>query len=485
MRRWKTITALLVILVLISLTACNPFGAQKEEIVQQLVEVVSGNLTVSVNGSGKIQTVKEAKLSFGTSGKIDQLLVEEGDTVNQGEVLARLDTDALELARNQAQVALTQAQVALTQAELAVYTAKYNLDQTRDKKEALELALLNAQINVRTAKHHLDETRDIYTWPDIEIAKNDVDEAKAYVDYANERLNAATTPAAQNQWLATLAYAQARLTAAEAKLNAMIKSYDTEEVAIARLQVTAAEMAEAQAQKDLNALNKEITLKEQQMASAKESEEPSRQSVALARRSLEQAEKNLKDAVITAPFAGVVAAVDAEEGDTVTAATTILHLVNTNQMELVVEVDEIDIPEVKPHQKAIVTLDALPDAEFTGKVTTILPLPVEVGGVVLYKVKISLNVPEGSGIRVGMSASADIIIKQRQNVLLVPERAIEMDSQGRPVVKVLVNGQKEERAVVTGISDGLNTEITSGLEEGETVVIERTKPKTPTPGLFQ
>lgn len=91
----------------------------------------------------------------------------------------------------------------------------------------------------------------------------------------------------------------------------------------------------------------------------------------------------------------------------------------------------------------------------------------------MYEVKIGFSVPEGSGLKVGMSATADIIIDERSNVLLVPDRAIKQDSQGNPVVEVMVGEQVQERPVVIGISDGIQTEIVSGLKEGEVVVIEK------------
>ena len=69
-----------------------------------------------------------------------------------------------------------------------------------------------------------------------------------------------------------------------------------------------------------------------------------------------------------------------------------------------------------------------------------------------------------------MSATVDIIIDERSNVLIVPDRAVGKDSQGRQIVKVLVDKQTEERVVVTGLSDGFDTEIISGLKEGEVVL---------------
>ena len=468
MRRWRIMAAFLLCLILVGVTACNAFG-EEEETTQQVVEVVRGDLIVSVSGSGNIETSRDARLSFGSGGRIDKIYVEKGDEVSQGEVLAELDADALELAKTQAEVALTQAELALTQAQLNQQTAEYNLKNTQDTKDTLELALLNAQINLRNAEHHLDETRDIYTWPEIEVAQDDVDDAKAFLDYL---LSFGPT---QEQ----LDYAQARLDAAESTLDAMINSYDTEEVAIAKLQVEAAVMAEAQAQKNLDELIEDITIMELQLEAAKASVEQARESAALGRESLDQAQKQLDEAIITAPIAGVVASLSAEEGDIIPSPTMspqpVIYLIDPTGLELVVEIDEIDVPEVKLGQEVIIELDALPDTEFKGVVTIIYPLATEVGGVVLYDVKIELDVPEDSGIKVGMSASADIILANRSNVLLVPDRAITEDGEGRTMVKVMVNEQIEERLVEIGISDGFDTEIINGLREGEMALIERAK----------
>jgi len=148
----------------------------------------------------------------------------------------------------------------------------------------------------------------------------------------------------------------------------------------------------------------------------------------------------------------------------------IIKLIDPTSMELEVEVDEIDIPDVEVGQEVIITLDALPDREFDGAVATVYPLPTEVGGVIVFNVKIELDVPGGSGIRVGMSAETDIVLASRADVLLVPDRAISEDSEGNTIVNVVVDDDLEERPVVVGISDGFNTEIISGLKVGETVL---------------
>jgi multidrug efflux pump subunit AcrA (membrane-fusion protein) len=147
-------------------------------------------------------------------------------------------------------------------------------------------------------------------------------------------------------------------------------------------------------------------------------------------------------------------------------------------MELVVELDEIDVPDVSRRQRVIISVDALPDALLEGRVVSVSPLPKVEAGVVSYEVKVGFDVPPGSNLRVGMSATVDIVLSDRSNVLLVPDRAIEFDPQGMPVVRVLVTQEPEgvteieQRSVVIGLSDGFQTEIMSGLWEGETVVLE-------------
>lgn len=492
-------------LAVLGTTACDSLGGGDGEVIQQMVEVTRGDITVSVTGSGKIETSRDAKLIFESAGKVDKILVEEGDRVSKGDVLSRLDTSALELTRAQAQVSLTQAELALTQAQLSQKEAEYNLKNTRDTEDALELALLNAQINLDTAQYNLEQTQDLYTWSDIKIAQADVDESERYLEYCLEKLykylpeikegvypkfdEDFSETAGYKVWQDRVVHAQARLNAAKDRLEAMQSGRDTEEVAIKKKQVEAAEMSLAQAQKDLDELAEDIAIQELLVASAKQSVIQAEQSVVLAQQSLDEAQRQLDEATITAPFDGVVAQVLAKEGEIIPspsyAPKTIIHLINPNYLELVIEVDEIDIPMVELNREAVITVDALPDTEFQGVVTAVYPVPKEEGGVVLYDVKVGLDAPENSRIRVGMSASADIMYEERSNVLMVPSRAIKQDSQGRTIVKVMSNKEVQERPVVLGLDDGLRAEILSGLSEGETVVVEVRARSAPSMGFNQ
>jgi HlyD family secretion protein len=218
-----------------------------------------------------------------------------------------------------------------------------------------------------------------------------------------------------------------------------------------------------------------------QVKSAEQSEKQARQAIELARESLEDVRRQVSEATIYAPFDGVVAMVLAEEGDLVPspsyAPQTIVQITDTGALELLIDVDEIDIPLVKAGQAATVNVEALQNQNITGFVNAVYPVPVEVGGIVYFKVRITLESPENAAIKVGMSASADIVAEQHTGVIIVPSRAIGKDAQGKTVVKVDTNGDIQEREIVVGLDDGLRAEIISGLNEGETVVVEtKTKP---------
>jgi len=436
--RSKIITiVLLLCLVLVSSISCNPFDGSEEEATEQLAEVVRGDLTVTVSGSGNLEVTNEAMLAFGVGGRVDKVYIEEGDEVSKGEVLARLETDSLELALTEAQVAQTRAEVAVIQAEVTI---------------------TEAQVTLETAEYSLEEAQDLYAQPEIHTARAVVSEAQSYLEYAEQMLAQSSTTKDIKVWTNEVAYAEETLRAAEVSLHEMLSAPDTEEVAIKRLQVEAVQ---------------------QSLELAEQSLELNKQSLELAKQSLETTRKQLDEATITAPFDGIVASVYVEEGDVISPPTmapmTIIHLIDPGSMELKVQVDEIDIPEVKLGQRAIIEVDALPALPVEGKVSSISLLPIVEAGVIVYDVEIDFDIPEGTGLRAGMSATADIVIAERSSVLLVPDRAIGKDSQGRPIVKVVVDEQVEERAVVIGISDGFETEIVDGLDEGE-VVERRAKP---------
>jgi RND family efflux transporter MFP subunit len=244
------------------------------------------------------------------------------------------------------------------------------------------------------------------------------------------------------------------------------------EIAEEQVKAARAQYEIAQINLDEGVLGQSEDVLELQVDIAKASWETAKLGLESAKLSLESAELNLEKAEIAAPFDGVVADITITEGkeiSTATLATPAISLVDTSDIEMRGFIDEIDIAMVKVDQDVNIILDALPDEEIKGSVAFLSLVGTTLAGVVSYDTTITLENPIAE-LRDGMSATAEIIIERRDDVLLIPNRAIRGNTEN-PMVVVLVDGQQEERDIILGLTDGINTEVLSGLEEGEEVVI--------------
>jgi RND family efflux transporter MFP subunit len=228
----------------------------------------------------------------------------------------------------------------------------------------------------------------------------------------------------------------------------------------------------AQINLDEGVLGQSEDVLELQVDIARASWETAKLNLEIAEFSLESAELNLEKAVIVAPFDGVVTDISITEGkeiSTATLATPAISLVDTSEIEMRGFIDEIDIAMVQLGQEANIILDALPDEEVKGEVAFISPVGITLAGVVSYDTTITLKNPVAE-LRDGMSATAEIIIERHDDVLSIPNRYIRGTTEN-PIVVVLVDGQQEQKEITLGLSDGINTEILSGLQEGEEVIL--------------
>ena len=200
---------------------------------------------------------------------------------------------------------------------------------------------------------------------------------------------------------------------------------------------------------------------------------------------LSDAQQNLSYYTVRAPFDGVAASVaDLQKGDAVGGSTVIAEVI-TNSQEAVISMNEVDAAGVKVGQKATLTFDALPDLTMTGHVSEIDTIGTVSQGVVSYSVTIAFDTTNDQ-VKPGMSVTAAIVTNIDQNVLLVPNSAIKSNASGNfvNVPVTAVNGATsgssqngaavKQQTVVVGLADNNNTEITSGLNEGDTVVTNTT-----------
>ena len=180
-----------------------------------------------------------------------------------------------------------------------------------------------------------------------------------------------------------------------------------------------------------------------------------------------------KPVALLAPIAGEVIVATIQPGTTVTTADAVVVL--SDQLIVRAQVDETDIGKIALGQMTVLSLDAYPDTKIKARVEHIYYESKTVNNVTIYEVDLTPeNMP--SFFRSGMNATINFIIKSKDNILIAPLEAVQKDKD-ESFVSVIKEGSKDpvRQAVVTGVSDDKNVEITSGLSEGDTIVIKTKK----------
>jgi len=426
------------------------------------VQVGRETLVDTVNATGSIEPKSEVEMKFEIGGVVREVLVKRGQYVTAGTVLARLDTGNLELEIRRAEIDLAQQQA--------------ELDKLFEPEIAEKIA--SARAKVESARLKLAELQDgpdpdEVTKAEAELRRKEIVLKTAQWEYDQVAYRGDVGAMAQADKLqeATLDYE-----AAVADYNIAVKEATPAEIAEAR-----STMAEAQS--SLAELLKEPSAAEIASQQA---------TVDKAQLTLEEKQRDLDQAVLVAPTDGVVLEVSIEPGERVLdeAGDAALVIADTSSYLLKMEVDEIDIGRIRLGQPAEVSLDAFAEQSFEGTVTDLAPRPVEKEGesIVTYEVTITLNTQgQNLGLLPGMTATAAIETQQLKDVVVVPNRAIQIDREGsEPIVfveKVDDQGNTMRVEVQLGSRNGTVTQVVTGLEEGDQVII-RSRPEIgPGPSL--
>ena len=515
---WLGIGALILVVVwiLISQISSNSAAAQAPQ-TGDIVTAFTGDLAASATASGKLEASQEAALSPLRSGTVAEIYVAVGDAVSAGDPLLQLETADLErdITNATQNVIIQETNLAtllapatdsdIAAAEAAVFSAEANLAALLDGPDANDIAA--AEADVRAAQADLnaayarlsDQTaaadEDAIQAAQIELELAQVAATQAAEQHstilvtesdfisdeqlADMELSARTAAVQAN---ATLQAAQETLdellngnassiAASQASVALAAASLQTAELRLQQVldgptaaQIAAAEATLASAEATLDRLvggasDQQIAIAEAQLAQAQ---------ISLAR-----AEHTLANTTLTAPYDGVITAVNVSIGEQ--ASGVVVEMVAPDSLELVLDVDEVDISNIIIGQAAEVSLEAWPESMIEATVVSIAPrnTAVQGSGLVTYDVYLALGETD-LPVRVGMTANANLITAQRSDILLVPNRAITPDRPAGKYYVTLVNGEVVE--VTIGLRDENNTQITSGLIEGDELLIETVQP---------
>jgi len=428
--------------------------AQEPEVEREEAVVEAGTLTSLVNATGTILPEKQTTLTFKTAGRVARVLVEEGQVVQAGEELARLEDDDLEFA-------LAQARLAVTQGELALASAQAQL--LRAQRPAADYDLAAAEAALESAKATYRKLLAGPSEEEIQVARANLDQARVSLDQAQaaydqvaDRPDVALLPQATQLQQATIAY-----NVAKANFELAMRGPSEAELASARSAIE-------QAQASLKRLQEGPS--DEDLLVAQLAVEQAQASLDQARLSLVQAEHNLETTVLTAPHDGTITLVSVKEGE-MSSGQPAFVLTDLSGYHVDVTVDEIDIGRLQEGQAVTITLDALPGERLGGHVDRIAETAQLDSGVVTYKVTVNLR-PDPAPLRAGMTANVDIVTERREDVLLVPNRFVRIDrATGQAFVDKAVGEGIQSVEIQIGLRDESYSEVLAGLEEGDVVVL--------------
>lgn len=479
--------------------------------------VVTRDIAQKVSVTGRVKSVSDVALAFEKSGRVSRVHHEVGTAVKPGDALVSLENADLYAQLQQAQANVKSQQAKLDAlkagssapdvriAEVYVVNAKIALDDARRAAiDALVAAQTNADdalhnkmdaffSNPRTSTPQFNPQADGQLRSLIQGARVGQDDAliawKSYLVQMSTDFEKVSFPTYFSDAkihlsiLKTLvdhiAEAVNALTSGTGLTQTTIDSYKATILA-ARTAILTQQAAITSAEQALRAAEATLALKQSQYDQAKapaRSEDLRAQeaSVESASASEAAAYAALEKTILRSPIVGIVTAKNVEVGEIVPANTVAVSVMSQGVYKIEASVAESDIANVRVGERADVTLDAYQDVHFDAIVVAVDPAEVIIEGVPTYKVTLNFT-KKDERIRSGMTANTDIITAEVKGAILVPSRSLYL-KDGKRYVKVSDGkGGFVERTVEIGIKDGEgNTQVVSGVAEGEVVVTSLTQ----------
>ncbi len=453
----------------------NEAVKQAEKSQRDLEDTGSATLTTPEQAVVTAETTlktTQATYQQGIDNKVDALkttldnkLASATTTLNMlTRIFAEEDPERTLGSRDQYTVLL--ARMALTEAKGKVASAEASMTQLKANATAANLDAAYASIDLGLAET-FDALRAMFTvllnsGPSSYLTQESIEAYKASVD---SHTTATSTSIAALQ-AAKQALNDSRLSfntnvlAAQQNVNAAKASYDSA-LTTARNTATSTRLN-----------------RDQQLASAQTRVDTAKAALVVNQAQVQQStaslnfvSNQLSDNVLKSPIKGIITKINYEIGEQVAPSKALLSVLTENNFQIEVDIAETDIAKINLNDPAQISLDSLEtDMTFEGKVYFIEPAATVIQGVTYYKVKISFDPKDLSLVKAGMTADATITTETRDNVLMMPARAVVERDNGK-FVRILEGDTVREAAVTVGLSgDNGMVEVIDGVKEGDKVV---------------
>lgn len=414
---------------------------QRENI--QLHTVQQDDVAVVVNAIGSVEANEVASLSFTSPGRIREVLVEEGDYVLAGDVLAQQSNDTQRIAYEQALLSLDLANLALQ-----------DLLEPVDEDD-----IRVAEANVNSAWGAVYSAENAVSSQDLQSAELRVQQAQtAYDEAVRQRTTA-------NSGQGDAAYSLLDAQVGESSFNLELARLQLDALQSANQgQVGAAYARALQAEAELERVKagpRPVEIEQAQLA------------VRQAELSLDEAATAFNRMQLTAPFDGVVSRVNVEEGSLAAPGVPVIELTSITPLNMRAEVDEVDIDQIAVGMAARVQLDALPNTLLDGVIDQIAVLGQDNQGIVSYDVTVLLDNVDAR-VRHGMTAEAAVVVQEQTGVLTIPNQFIRLDRRNdQAFVNVMKDdGTLQEVEIELGLQGQDSSEVVAGLTEGTVIALD-------------
>lgn len=442
--------------------------------------VLRGAVQATVTATGNVQAPMNLNVNFGTGGTLVAVYVKQGDQVQAGQPLAKVDSADAQSSLTTAQANLTTAQDKLRETEQGLTPAQQA--QNSDSLAQSQLQLQGAQQSLANAQNN---------------AAVDQQGLQRALDQANNQLNAdvaacATPTTSSGTGTGGGQSCSDKLAADQNTVNSAQQAF-TAGVNKDQQAIQSAQQAVATAQLGLQSTQDANAAKAQVLPSAVAAAQAG---VTQAQNAVTSAQKAVDATTLTAPAAGTVASINGVVGQTVSGGASnsssssssgstggaatgassssstgsgFITLTDLSGFQVKASFAEADAVKVQVGQPATVSLDAVPSEEIAGRVVQMDTSSTVSSNVVTYGVVIDLNDPP-AGTKPGMTANVTVITASRADVLRLPSADVRRGAGNNATVVVMEAGKQVTKAVTVGLKGDDATEILSGVNQGDTVV---------------
>ncbi|MEH2079564.1 MAG: efflux RND transporter periplasmic adaptor subunit [Nostoc sp.] len=434
-------------------------GTNKEDIAQLTVPVAAQNVTLRITASGKVVPVQSVNISPKNPGVLSQLYVEQGDRIQQGQILARMDSASIEAQRSQYRANLAQSQAQLAQALAGSRPQEITQAKAR-------LAQAQAQLAAAKAGNRPQE---------IAQSKSQVDAAQAKANYTSgqvKRYQYLYEQGAENKQLLDQAISDdksARASLEEIKKRLSLVQSGTRSEEIDQRQAAVNEARAALVLLEDGTRSEEIVQRQAAVASAEAQ--------------LKGVQVQLEDTIIRAPLSGIVTQKYAEPGAFVTpttsastsaSATSSSIVAVARGLEILAQVPEADLGRIKQGQQVEIVADAYPDQVFKGHVRLIAPEAVIEQGVTSFQVRVALDTGIDK-LRSGLNVDLTFLGDRVNNALVLPTVSIVTEKGKTGVLVPDAKNKPQFREVTVGAQIQEQTQILGGVKAGDRIFVNPPK----------